>query len=78
MKYSVGLTDSRRGKSSKSVFKKGPFSKALSPMNLAKYKNFKKYNSRNVKKNPVLGKGKSKKKDKKEIKLKNKENTVCL
>lgn len=72
MKYSVGLTDSRRGKSSKSVFKKGPFSKAFSPMNLAKYKNFKKYNSRNVKKNPVLGKGKSKKKDKKEIKLKTK------
>ena len=72
MKYSVGLTDSRRKKSSRNIFKKDSFTRAFSPMNLAKYKNFKKYNSRNVKKDSVLSKGKLKKQGRKEIKLKTK------
>jgi penicillin-binding protein 1C len=54
MKYSVGLTDSkekkRRKKRSKASKKKS-FSKGFSPTKFDKLKNFKKYNSKNTKKN---------------------------
>jgi penicillin-binding protein 1C len=58
MKYSVGLTNSKRKKarkrrpstSKRKISKKKAFNKAFSPTKFDKLKNFKKYNSRNTKK----------------------------
>jgi len=69
MKYSVGITNSKKKKSKKSrrnTSKRKSFSKAFSPSKFDKFKNFKKYNARNTKKNsksPIKGqkaKGKGK------------------
>jgi membrane peptidoglycan carboxypeptidase len=66
MKYSLGMSDRRRKrKSLHSNSKFGGFKKAFTPTDLAKFKNFRKYNSRNLKntKTPVgvkRGKGKEK------------------
>lgn len=52
MKYSVGITDAkkkRKRKTGRRVRSKKSFSKAISPSDLSKFKTFKKYNSRNVK-----------------------------
>lgn len=51
MKYSLGITNSKGRKKTSVVGKKpGSLGRALTPTNLAKFKNFRKYNSKNVKK----------------------------
>ena len=73
MKYSVGITNAKRSKRMKKT--KSPrsksFDKAFTPSSLTKFKNFKKYNSKNITKpkqgfsvrgNKRIGKGKDKSK----------------
>lgn len=71
MKYSVGITNAKKKRSAKRSKRKG-LSRAFSPTSLSKYKNFKKYNSRNLKKKRNALGGKPSKKEKKKMKLKTK------
>ncbi len=79
MKYSVGITNSKRKKSKSknpkkrrtSASRKKTFSKAFTPSKFDRFKNFKKYNSKNTKKKhkSTIGTKKSKGKNE-ELKLK--------
>ncbi len=76
MKYSVGLTDSKKKKKKKRrsrSSKKRIFSRAFSPTKFDKLKSFKKYNSKNTKKKRKSPIGSTKKRSKKgDLKLKTK------
>ncbi len=50
MKYSLGISNSRSRKKPSGMKRTGSFHKAMSPNSLEKFKNFRKYNSKNVSK----------------------------